>query len=97
MHLVTDVARILADYESGLYTRIETECRLIDLAAERDPVQFMVEVPAKWADAIRLYEGVNSPPATVEEAAPVLRGSRSNEQTFKAFWAMHRYFCGEAN
>jgi hypothetical protein len=91
---MTVIRKILSDYEAGLYTGIETECRLIDLAAELDPAQFMAEVPARWAEAIRAYDNVKSPPATEEEAAPILRGNANKEQLFKALWAMHHYFYG---
>jgi hypothetical protein len=93
-HQMTVVAKILSDYESGLYTGIETECRLIDLAAVLDPVTFMAEVPTRWVEAIRAYDNVKSPPATEDEAATVLRASAKKEQVFKALWAMHRYFYG---
>ena len=88
-----DLATILSDYESYLYTGPETETRLVVLAADHDPAQFMPKLPARWVEAIRSMETVRTPPAHRKDLF-MIRGP-DPERFFNGLWAMHRYFYGE--
>ena len=98
------IAQLLQMHESGVITHGELISRLIDLASDTPPADYVPLLAPSLATAIRQVELVQHPPATADEIlnlgsvlydrstdiAAAVR--REQQRTFRALHALHRYF-----
>lgn len=98
------IAQLLQMHESGAIPHSELITRLIDLASDTPPADYIPLLAPSLATAIRQVELVQHPPATADEILNLGsvvddRGAdiaaavkREQQRTFRALHALHRYF-----
>jgi hypothetical protein len=98
------ITQLLQMHETGAITHAELINRLIDLASETLPEDYIPLLAPSLATAIRQVELVQHPPATADEnlnLGSVVDGQgtdiaaavkREQQRTFRALHALHRYF-----
>lgn len=98
------IAQLLQMHETGAITHGELISRLIDLASDTPPADYIPLLAPSLATAIRQVELVQHPPATADEilnlgsvvddqGADIAAAVRREQQrTFRALHALHDYF-----